>query len=73
MSAASKEKRGLSLWCARLRFAPADQVVDHADLVALAEQEIDHVAADEPGAAGDDSGLARRRHFAPIFFMVRTL
>ena len=53
--------------------AAADQIVDDADAVAAFDQEVDHVAADEAGAAGDDRGLARRAHFAPSFFMVRTL
>ena len=34
--------------------AAADQIVDHAHAVATGQQEIDHVAADEAGAAGDD-------------------
>jgi hypothetical protein len=54
-------------------FAAADQIVDHADDVAAFDQEVDHVAADESGAAGDDRDLAPGPHFAPIFFIVRTL
>ena len=53
--------------------AAADQVVDDAHAVAALDQEVDHVAADEAGAAGDDRDFARRAHLAPIFFMVRTL
>ncbi len=53
--------------------AAADQIVDDAHAVAAVDQQIDHVAADEAGAAGDDGGLARRAHFAPSFFIVRTL
>ena len=54
-------------------FAAADQIVDHADAVAAREQEIDHVAADEAGAAGDDarSGASLMRPCS--FFILRTL
>ena len=37
--------------------ASGDEVVDRADFETLREQEIDHVAADEPGAARDDRTL----------------
>ena len=50
----------------------ADQIVDHADREAALEQHIDHVAADEAGAAGDDrDGLAA--HAALSLFSSRTL
>src|SRR5262249_33611516 len=52
--------------------APA-QVVDYAHAVVALEQDVDHVAADEAGAAGHHRNLARLAHFAPSFFMVRTL
>ena len=54
-------------------FATAHHVVDDANAIAPLEQEIDHVAADEAGAAGDDRDLAAGTHFAPSFFIVRTL
>ena len=38
--------------------AAAGEVVDDPDVVALREEEVDHVAADEPGAAGDDCDRA---------------
>ena len=53
--------------------APADQIVDDTNAIAGRQQRIDHVAADEAGASGDDRGLRPGAHFAPIFFMVRTL
>ncbi len=49
------------------------QVVDHAHAVAAIEQDVDHVAADEAGATRHHRNLACRAHFAPSFFMVRTL
>src|SRR5712692_7356726 len=49
------------------------QVVDHAHAVAAIEQDVYHVAADESGATGHHRNLACRAHFAPSFFMVRTL
>ena len=54
-------------------FAAADQIVDDANAVAAINQKVDHVAANEAGAAGHDRGLARAGHLAPIFFIVRTL
>ena len=42
----------------KVRLAAADEIVDHPHAVAAGEQQIDHVAADETGAAGDD-GFAR--------------
>ena len=53
-------------------FAAADEVVHHSHAIIALEQAVDHMAADKAGAAGDD-GDGCRRHFAPIFFMVRTL
>ena len=44
-------------------FAAADQIVDHADDVAAFDQEVDHVAADEAGAAGDHGDLTPGRSF----------
>jgi len=54
-------------------FAPAHEIVDHAYPVPLSDQEIDHVTADEAGAARDQSRPCGSRHLAPIFFMVLTL
>ena len=45
--------------CARFSQPAADEVVDDVDAKALVEQQIDHVAADEAGAAGDDRDLAQ--------------
>ena len=56
----------------KVRLAAADQIVDHPDAVAAREQQIDHVAADEAGAAGDDGDRAVA-HAAWSFFMRRTL
>ena len=36
-------------------FMPARQIVDDAHLVALLQQQVDDMAADEPGPAGDDA------------------
>jgi hypothetical protein len=51
----------------------SSQVVDHAHAVVALEQDVDHVAADEAGATGHHRNLACRTHFAPSFFIVRTL
>ena len=69
----SKARSGLPWWWARLPIPAADQIVDDADAVAAIEQEVDHVAADEAGAAGDDGDRRAPAHCAPIFFIVRTL
>jgi len=44
-----------------------------ADPKASVEQKIDHVAADEPGAAGYHGDRTAGCHVAPIRFIVRTL
>ena len=49
-----------------------DQVVDDADPVAVSEQIVSHVAADEAGAAGDD-GYGFCAHLTPSRFMRLTL
>ena len=49
------------------------RVVDYSHPILMSKQHIDHVAADKSGATGDDRDLRCRGHFAPIFFMVRTL
>ncbi len=51
---------------------PPRQVVDHPDPDAGFEQHVDHVAADESGATGDNAD-GRRAHAASIAFIVRTL
>jgi hypothetical protein len=51
--------------------ASAREVVDHAHLEALRQEEIDHVAADEPGAAGDDCD--RTAHCGTSCLVVLTL
>jgi hypothetical protein len=53
--------------------AAADKVIDDADPEAARDQKVDHVAADEPGATGDDRAQTSILHFAPSFFIVRTL
>ena len=52
--------------------APANQAVDHPHAIALFDQQIDHVTADEPRPAGHD-GNRPSRHAAPIARIVRTL
>ena len=52
--------------------AAADEAVHHPHAIAVREQAVDHVAADKAGPSGDDRD-GGSRHFAPIFFIVRTL
>ena len=47
--------------------APTDQIVDHPDFVAAVEQEIDHVTANETGAAGDNSDLVAAHATSTVF------
>ena len=56
----------------QIALATADEAVYHAHAILLREQAVHHVAADKAGASGND-GNGRSAHFAPIFFMVRTL
>ena len=51
----------------------AHQIVDDADFVALADQQVDHVAADEASSPRNHGDLCGPRHLAPIFFIVLTL
>ena len=51
----------------------ADEVIDDANPVALAQQHIDHVAADEAGAPSHHPDFLRTAHFTPSAFMVCTL
>ena len=51
---------------------PAHEVVDDADFVALLDQQVRHVAAEEARASGDDCD-GPRAHRAPTAFIVRTL
>ena len=59
MSRCSRRKPRLAVVVGEVGLTAADQIVDHPHAVAAGEQQIDHVAADETGAAGDD-GNARR-------------
>ena len=43
----------------QIGLAAAHEVVDHADAEPALEQAVDHVAADEAGAAGDDGDGGR--------------
>ena len=51
--------------------AAGDEVVDQDDLEAPLHEQVDHVAADEPGAARDD--CAPHPQTSPEAWMVRTL
>ena len=51
----------------------AAQIVDDPNAVVRGQERIDHMAADKPCPSGDDGDMARGVHFAPIFFIVRTL
>ena len=73
MSRSFKGKIGVRRVLCQIALATADKVVDDAHTAAMVDQAIDHVAADEAGAAGDDGNRARRAHVAPIRFIVRTL
>ena len=53
--------------------AAAAEIIDHADAITVPEQSVDHMAADEAGAARHDGDRTGAVHFAPSFFMVRTL
>ena len=54
-------------------FAPADEIVDNPNPVAAFAQHVDHVAADESGAPGDDRNRRRCSHWACRAFSVFTL
>ena len=63
---------GIALPVIEVAAVAADQIVDHAHREAGVQQHVDHVAADEPGAAGDDrDGLVA--HAALSLFSSRTL
>ena len=53
--------------------AAAAEIIDHTDAITVPEQSVDHMAADEAGAARHDGDRTGAVHFAPSFFMVRTL
>jgi hypothetical protein len=71
MSRFSSERLRLALWWEVL-LAAADQVVDDAYHHAALEQQVDHVAADEAGATGND-GNWLVAHAACNAFSLRTL
>jgi hypothetical protein len=50
----------------------ADQIVDDAHNKSMVDQKIDHVTPYKARASGN-YGDGLRRHFAPTFFIVRTL
>ena len=54
MSRRSNDKPRIAAVMGEIGLAAADQVVDHPHAIAALQQQIDHVAADEAGAAGDD-------------------
>ena len=54
MSAALERQPRLVAVVGEIGLAAADQVVDDPHAISAREQEIDHVAADEAGAASDD-------------------
>ena len=68
MSRCSNDEPRVAGVVGEVGLAAADEIVDDADAIAALEQQIDHVAADEAGAAGDD-GDRLRAHAACSFFM----
>jgi hypothetical protein len=63
----------ICLMMGKIGYPAAAEIIDHAHAIAVREQDIHHVAADEPGATGHHSDRTRAVHFAPSFFIVRTL
>jgi hypothetical protein len=61
----------IALTMREIRTMPADEIIDDADFKTAIQKQINHVAADEPGATGHH----RTRHdqAAFIFLSVRTL
>ena len=55
----------------KVGLAAADEIIDDADAIAAREQQIDHVAADEPSTAGHHTYAAT--HAAHNRFILRTL
>ena len=72
MSRAFEREVGIGLVVGEVLLAAADQVVDDAHGHAALEQQVDHVAADEAGATGDD-GNCLVAHAACSAFNLRTL
>ena len=72
MSRFSSDEIAVGLVVGEVLLAPADQVVDDAHRHAALEQQVDHVAADEAGATGDD-GNWLVAHAACSAFSLRTL
>jgi hypothetical protein len=68
-----ERQRGIASVMPQIAFPPADQIVHDPHTKALRQQAINHMAADKPGAAGDDGNRLARAHVAPIRFIVRTL
>ena len=64
---------GVALDVGEVAAMAADEIVDDADRIAALEQQIDHVAADEAGAAGDDGNGLAAAHAALSVFSRRTL
>jgi hypothetical protein len=56
----------------KIALTATDQVVDDPHGKSALNQEVDHMAADEAGATGDDCNRLPD-HFTPRFFIVRTL
>src|SRR6266581_8623333 len=61
---------GIRLMLSQIRRAAADKIVDHTDAKPALDEEIDHVAADEAGTAGDNGkrSLGSRAVLAALRF-----
>ena len=78
MSRRSSVHRRIAGMLRQIALAAADQTVDHAHRDAATAQQIDHMRADEAGAAGHHraarrAALRRAGHAACFAFSVRTL
>jgi hypothetical protein len=60
-------KFGLAGMVREIHLAPTHKIVDHSNFVAPIEKQVDHVAPDEAGAAGDDGNLVVAHATSTVF------
>jgi hypothetical protein len=60
-------KFGVADMMREIHLAPTHKIVDHSNFVAPIEKQIDNVASDEAGAAGDDGNLVVAHATSTVF------
>src|ERR1700692_1600877 len=60
-------KFGVAGMMREIHLAPTHQIVDHSNFVTAIEKQIDNVASDEAGAAGDDGNLVVAHATSTVF------